>query len=396
MTSISTNPTAMQAARSLAANAQALARTQARIESGQRIPSADADPAVFPIAQSMRADLSGWAAVRDTLGLGGAVVTTAADASRAISDALGTLKAKYLQWIGLPGGPDRATVRAEIEGIIGRVETMARQATTNGVNLLVIDAPPAPPDAQPPDFAAVIGQTSGSGSQTFALDGGAVAGRVVLDVDAFTALDIVEVWQGGVRVAATGRAAAAGGAAVDPGLAVNGLVTLSFDYDPANGRALELRFNPGGGGSGWAVNGLRLQDPVPPPPPPGPAFEILRHPSGRSITIGLRDMTPAGLGLDPLDFDDAEAGLRQVEAAVRRAADDAGHFGAGLRTVGQAKAAARAFADGLREGLGALVDADLGAEAARLTSLQARIALSTQSLGIANAAPGALLALFRR
>jgi len=82
--------------------------------------------------------------------------------------------------------------------------------------------------------------------------------------------------------------------------------------------------------------------------------------------------------------------------AVRRAADDAGHFGEGVRKVEAAKAAERAFADGLREGLGALVDADLGAEAARLASLQVRAELSIQSLGIANAMPSALLALFRR
>ena len=398
MTSITTNPAAMQAARSLAATMSSLAATKARIESGLAVPTAEANPAIFTLAQGMRADLAGWAAVRASRGLGGAVVTTAADAARAISDTLATVKAKYLQWLGLSGEGDRATVRREIEGLVARIDAMARSASFNGVNLLVIPDVPAPPPAQPPDFASLIGSSAGSGSQTFTVDAGPVAAPVVLDLDLLPLNDVVEIWQGPVRVAATGRPPASGGAPVDPGLPVNGLQTLVFDYDPGNGTTLELRFNPDGGGSGWVILDLRLDLPGAPPgpPPEPPRFEILRHPSGASIGVAYRDMTAAGLGLDALGFDDPAAGLAQIDVAVRRAADDAGHFGEGVRKVEAAKAAERAFADGLREGLGALVDADLGAEAARLASLQVRAELSIQSLGIANAMPSALLALFRR
>jgi flagellin len=51
--------------------------------------------------------------------------------------------------------------------------------------------------------------------------------------------------------------------------------------------------------------------------------------------------------------------------------------------------------DAMEGGLGALVDADLAKESAKLQSLQIRQQLGTQSLSIANQAPQSLLSLFR-
>ena len=51
--------------------------------------------------------------------------------------------------------------------------------------------------------------------------------------------------------------------------------------------------------------------------------------------------------------------------------------------------------DAMEGGLGALVDTDLAKESARLQALQIRQQLGTQSLGIANQAPQALLSLFK-
>jgi len=51
--------------------------------------------------------------------------------------------------------------------------------------------------------------------------------------------------------------------------------------------------------------------------------------------------------------------------------------------------------DALESGLGALIDADLAKESARLQALQIRQQLGTQALSIANQAPQTLLSLFR-
>ncbi len=55
----------------------------------------------------------------------------------------------------------------------------------------------------------------------------------------------------------------------------------------------------------------------------------------------------------------------------------------------------KAKMDAQESGMGALVDADLAKESAKLQALQIRQQLGSQSLGIANQAPQTLLSLFR-
>jgi flagellin len=97
-------------------------------------------------------------------------------------------------------------------------------------------------------------------------------------------------------------------------------------------------------------------------------------------------------------------------AAARGALDDGGNFetvmtalntalntyGAVSRYVDSQIAYNQVKLDNLESGLGALIDADLAKESARLQALQIRQQLGTQSLSIANQAPAALLTLFGR
>lgn len=55
----------------------------------------------------------------------------------------------------------------------------------------------------------------------------------------------------------------------------------------------------------------------------------------------------------------------------------------------------KAILDAQESGLGALIDADMAKESARLQALQIRQQLGTQALGIANQSPQSLLSLFR-
>ena len=52
------------------------------------------------------------------------------------------------------------------------------------------------------------------------------------------------------------------------------------------------------------------------------------------------------------------------------------------------------MADSIRQGLGKLVDADMGAESAKLLANEVRQRLGVQSLSIANAAPRNIASLF--
>ena len=67
---------------------------------------------------------------------------------------------------------------------------------------------------------------------------------------------------------------------------------------------------------------------------------------------------------------------------------------AGLRVGVRALPILPAINDALEEGVGALVDADLAKESARLQALQVKQQLSVQTLSIANSSPQILLGLF--
>lgn len=148
-------------------------------------------------------------------------------------------------------------------------------------------------------------ETSGTsppsmGYRSVTVNGGTNPGRVDMLFDAFETPDLVEVFQNGVRVAATGLPYISGGAAVGSASAVSGQHVLSFDYDPAAGTALEFRFNGGNlhPGAGWAVGGLEL-NPLGSPVIAGsfPATTI------QQVETSTFRESAASLGTDPTALD---------------------------------------------------------------------------------------------
>jgi flagellin len=72
-----------------------------------------------------------------------------------------------------------------------------------------------------------------------------------------------------------------------------------------------------------------------------------------------------------------------------------GNLGADTRTLNNQDEFLGKLTDATKEGLGAVVDADMAKESARLQALQVQQQLSVQTLGIANQRPQTLLSLFR-
>jgi flagellin len=84
-----------------------------------------------------------------------------------------------------------------------------------------------------------------------------------------------------------------------------------------------------------------------------------------------------------------------VNTAIANTLTALNNFGSYARYVDSQINFNKTKIDAQEAGLGALVDADLAKESARLQSLQIRQQLGTQSLSIANQAPQSLLSLFR-
>ncbi len=89
------------------------------------------------------------------------------------------------------------------------------------------------------------------------------------------------------------------------------------------------------------------------------------------------------------------ANMRSFDAVLTDVNNALAKFGADSRGIDVALSTNRTKINSFESGLGALVDADLAKESARLQALQIRQQLGTQSLSIANQSPQSLLSLFR-
>lgn len=92
------------------------------------------------------------------------------------------------------------------------------------------------------------------------------------------------------------------------------------------------------------------------------------------------------------DYDAALADLDQMMTDVTAAA---AAFGTAATQLDTQKNFVDKLTDTLTTGVGALVDADMSQEAARLQALQVQQQLGTQALSIANQAPQSILSLFK-
>jgi flagellin len=91
----------------------------------------------------------------------------------------------------------------------------------------------------------------------------------------------------------------------------------------------------------------------------------------------------------------ASSAIAVVDAAITTVNQIVATLGARLSQVEGQQEFTKQLTDSIKEGLGALVDADLAEESARLTSLQTKQQLAIQSLSIANQQGQSLLGLFR-
>jgi flagellin len=383
MSSVNTNVAAMAAIRSLTMISKDMGTTQGRIESGYRISQANHDPAVFAIAQSMRADLNGMSAVKDSLAFGKAALTVARDAATKISDELANLQRTVTQ--GQQQGVDVTQINAQITNSLANIDAYARTATFNGVNLLTsgVAGVPAVTDNNLNVVRDIVGTTTSvtgtnSTAAGLALSGltAATGGRTLTFDATFAAAngDTISFTQGGrtyIFEFSDGSAA----------LTSTPTATTSVFDVQITGTDSPLQ----------AVSKLitRMQ---------GEGFDTSLNSSGQLVVngnIGAITPTFASGGATAGTLPGGTGAIAAIEGAVTTMGTRLANIGSALRQVEGLQDFTTKLNDSLKEGLGALVDADLAEESARLTTLQTRQQLATQSLSIANQQSQSLLSLFR-
>ncbi len=135
-TSVNTNINAMAAIQSLNNISSQMTATQSAIESGLAINSASDNPAVFTIAQGLRANINALKAVGANLTTATATVQAQTEGATSISNALTTLLQTVTQGQGESGAALAAT-NTTIQNALSNIDMFAEASTINGTNLLV-------------------------------------------------------------------------------------------------------------------------------------------------------------------------------------------------------------------------------------------------------------------
>lgn len=381
MSSINTNVAAMAAVRSLNTIGTDMGRTQQRIETGLRISKANDDPAVFAIAQNMRADLKGMSAVKDSLAFGTSALTVARDAATQISNELGQLKQTITQ--GQQQGLDVTQINNQITNALANIDAYAKSATFNGVNLLT---------------AGVGGVPGVTGTNL----------NIVRDIN-------------GTTTNVTGTNSTAAGLGIAQLNATTGARKLTFDNTlaPALGEQVSVtvggvtkifEFNDGSATLTAQPNATTEVYDVQFSATDSPLTMISNlmtkmqkagvnatlNNQGEMIVSGAATaLTTTVTGATAGTVPGGTAAITAVEGAIDLMGTRLANLGANLRQVEGLQSFTTQLNDSIKEGLGALVDADLAEESAKLTALQTRQQLATQSLSIANQQSQTLLSLFR-
>lgn len=144
-----------------------------------------------------------------------------------------------------------------------------------------------------------------------------------------------------------------------------------------NGRTL-LSTDTAAGVGGGNITGIRNEA--------GGTFTITAE-NGNSLQLNTTTATDAAAAVTYLN-----GGFATIEALISTALNK---FGASMQYVENQITYNSKKNDAMKDGLGALVDADLAKESSSLQALQTRQQLGLQTLSLANQGPQVLLSLFR-
>jgi flagellin len=116
---------------------------------------------------------------------------------------------------------------------------------------------------------------------------------------------------------------------------------------------------------------------------------------GKGITNAASTSTFASGGASNTVLSGASAAISIVDAAIASMSTKTSSLGQAQQQITGMANFTSGLSSSLTAGLGALTDADMAAESAKLQSLQTKQSLAIQALSIANQGPQALMSLFR-
>jgi flagellin len=453
VTSVNTNVNAMAAIQSLDQISNQMTTTQSAIESGLSVNSAASNPAVFTIAQGLRGNVDALSAVSANLTTANATVTAQMNGATSISDALNTLLQTVTQGQGETGAALAAT-NTTITNALSNIDAFANGSTINGTNLLStagtfsvvsnVDGSTTNVTTGSASTAAGLGltglQVTSGGYQvssastltisapelagdnvtytaangtatTFTYETAPAPGTNQIAIDASGSLgvslqDAINALNPGAALATAGVVTLTGGGSLV------GTPTGATTYTTSNaGPAIGDKFTFQATGSsttqtftfGTAVGDVAQGSTA------AQSYQNLAaamNSAGIAASASATGVLTVGGGTVAVGTDTGATAtataisggtvsIDMVNNAIAKIGATLSQLGASSIQLQGLTDFTTQLSDSVTTGLGAMVDANLSAESAQLSSLQTKQSLAIQSLTLANQGPSSLLQLFR-
>jgi flagellin len=439
--SVNTNLGALAALQALDTNQQQLTQAQNEVSTGQAVGSASDNPAIYSISNTINANIAGLSAVSSSLNFGAQIVSTASSAISSINTVLSNLQ----QTVTTSGttGINQTTLQAAVTADLTAINQYAAQSTFNGVNLLTTSTDP---NVDASSFSLnvvqgldgsvynVVNQASALNSTASTLtDALGLTGLNVLGTAGAAAVGGVQVsFNNSLSVGVFAPASTVGGQTAAPSTDAAFQVTTgtgasahtySFEFtDDGAATSIPLQTKQDSNTTivavhidstkdstnqitGQLINALKSN-----------GLGVVQNTDGSLNIVGSNvqsaqfgtvnagtftstggtsasPSTTSGVDIDTLTS--TQALVTTVQNAVNNSNTIAANLGAASIQISGIQTFTSALSSALTAGVGALTDADLAAESAKLTSLQTKQQLATQSLSIANKQPQSLLTLFQ-
>ena len=371
----------------MAAASAAMAASQARISSGNRINSAKDDGAGYAIATHIKNSLVGENVRRQNQLRAISLLDVTQSAVGSISDILIQMKEKALAVTDTSlATVDKQALNNDITALTKQIDGVVTNSTFNGKNLLTIaDTPPTtwPGTSGYQTSASSSGQTIGIGS-----------GRMDVAIDLARAMssNISINWGDGSTYTANDTY----------GSAYTGSTVVSHIYgEDTSSRTMSFNVS-----TTTAAAPVTMPPSAPPPAgvdvssisftPDPEKTRVAAYSDGSSLAIAHKSMSAAALGIDDLSSLTPAQAVAAVDNALRVSTDYGTYFAGVQSAAERALALTNTMSDAFEKSYGDLVDADISKESANWQAQQTKLALSTQSLQIASQAPNMLLSLFRQ
>ncbi len=371
----------------MAAAGSAMAVSQARLSTGSRINSAKDDGAGYAIATHIKTDLVGEHVHRQNQLRAISLLDVAQSAVGSISDILIQMKEKALAVTDTSlATADKQALNTDIAALSKQIDQVVANSTFNGKNLLKIADTPAT------TWPGTSGYQTSSSSSGYSIGLGSGRMDVAIDLARATSSHVSINWGDGATYTANDTY----------GSPFSGSTVVSHIYDEdTSSRSMSYNIS-----TTTAAAPVTIPPSTPPPAgvdipwvtftPDPEKTRVAAYSDGTSLIIAHKSMSSAALGIDDLASLTPAQAVAAVDNAVRVSNQYGAYFAGCQSTAERALAMTDKMSDAFEQSYGDMVDADMSKESANWHAQQSKMALSAQSLAMANQAPAMLLSLFRQ